>query len=59
LAEVSPIPVWRRRGNPDRFGGNLPLRQFAPPFPARTTIGVASLPLGARLEIGLIAARRR
>lgn len=34
-------------------------RQFAQPFPARTTIGVASLPLGARIEIGLIAARRR
>jgi len=25
------------------------------PFPARTTIGVASLPLGARIEIELIA----
>ncbi len=32
-------------------------RQFAAPFPARTTIGVAALPLGARIEIGLIAAR--
>lgn len=31
--------------------------QFAAPFPARTTIGVAALPLGARVEIGLIAAR--
>ena len=29
--------------------------QFAKPYPARTTIGVASLPLGARIEIGLIA----
>jgi 2-iminobutanoate/2-iminopropanoate deaminase len=33
-------------------------RQFSKPFPARTTIGVAALPLGARIEIGLIAARR-
>ncbi|WP_095203664.1 RidA family protein [Mesorhizobium carmichaelinearum] len=33
-------------------------RQFSKPFPARTTIGVASLPLGAKVEIGLIAARR-
>ncbi len=32
-------------------------RQFAAPYPARTTIGVASLPLGARIEIELIARR--
>lgn len=30
-------------------------RQFAQPFPARTTIGVAALPLGARIEIEMIA----
>ena len=30
-------------------------KQFSKPFPARTTIGVASLPLGARIEIELIA----
>lgn len=30
---------------------------FEPPFPARTTIGVASLPLGASVEIDMIAAR--
>ena len=29
--------------------------RFATPYPARTTIGVASLPLGARVEIALIA----
>lgn len=29
--------------------------QFSKPFPARTTIGVASLPLGANVEIELIA----
>jgi 2-iminobutanoate/2-iminopropanoate deaminase len=34
-------------------------RQFARPFPARTTIGVASLPLGARIEIELVARRPR
>jgi 2-iminobutanoate/2-iminopropanoate deaminase len=28
---------------------------FKEPFPARTTIGVASLPLGARVEIEMIA----
>lgn len=30
---------------------------FAEPYPARTTIGVASLPLGARVEIELMAHR--
>ena len=29
--------------------------QFAEPYPARTTIGVASLPLNARIEIEMIA----
>lgn len=32
-------------------------KQFTRPYPARTTIGVASLPLGARIEIELIARR--
>lgn len=31
--------------------------QFSQPYPARTTIGVASLPLGARIEIEMIARR--
>jgi 2-iminobutanoate/2-iminopropanoate deaminase len=30
---------------------------FEPPYPARTTIGVASLPLGARIEIRMVARR--
>ena len=30
-------------------------RYFREPFPARTTIGVAALPLGARVEIEMIA----
>lgn len=29
--------------------------RFSPPFPARTTIGVAALPLGASVEIALVA----
>jgi len=32
--------------------------RFAEPYPARTTIGVASLPLGSDIEIELIARRR-
>ncbi len=30
-------------------------KQFSLPYPARTTIGVASLPLGAQVEIEMIA----
>jgi 2-iminobutanoate/2-iminopropanoate deaminase len=30
---------------------------FDPPYPARTTVAVAGLPLGARVEIELVAAR--
>ncbi|MEO0494566.1 MAG: Rid family detoxifying hydrolase [Actinomycetota bacterium] len=33
-------------------------QQFARPFPARTTVGVAALPLGASVEIELMARRR-
>ena len=32
--------------------------KFASPYPARTTIGVASLPLGAQVEIEMIAKRK-
>jgi 2-iminobutanoate/2-iminopropanoate deaminase len=31
--------------------------RFGSPFPARTTIGVAALPMGARVEIELVAKR--
>jgi 2-iminobutanoate/2-iminopropanoate deaminase len=31
-------------------------KQFTQPYPARTTIAVAALPLGARVEIDLVAA---
>ncbi|NNC80052.1 MAG: RidA family protein [Acidimicrobiales bacterium] len=32
-------------------------KRFSEPFPARTTVGVAGLPLGASVEIELIARR--
>ncbi|OII12475.1 Rid family detoxifying hydrolase [Curtobacterium sp. MCBA15_008] len=32
---------------------------FTPPYPARTTVAVAGLPLGARVEIELVAATPR
>jgi len=31
--------------------------RFRAPFPARTTVAVAALPLGARVEIELVARR--
>jgi 2-iminobutanoate/2-iminopropanoate deaminase len=34
-------------------------KQFQRPYPARTTIGVASLPLRARIEIEMVASRKR
>jgi len=33
--------------------------RFEAPFPARTTIGVSALPLGASIEIELVARRQR
>jgi 2-iminobutanoate/2-iminopropanoate deaminase len=30
-------------------------KQFAQPFPARTTVAVAALPMGARVEIEVVA----
>jgi 2-iminobutanoate/2-iminopropanoate deaminase len=32
-------------------------RRFSEPYPARTTVAVAGLPLGARIEIELVAKR--
>lgn len=32
-------------------------QQFSKPYPARTTIGVAALPMGAQVEIEMIAKR--
>jgi 2-iminobutanoate/2-iminopropanoate deaminase len=34
-------------------------RRFAKPYPARTTIAVAGLPLGARVEIELVARKSK
>ena len=34
-------------------------KQFSSPYPARTTIGVAALPLGAQVEIEMIARRKK
>ncbi len=44
----------------DDFGemNEVYARQFSEPYPARTTVAVAALPLGARIEIELVAAGR-
>ncbi len=34
-------------------------KQFAQPYPARTTIGVAALPLNAKIEIEMVAKSRK
>ncbi len=34
-------------------------KQFTAPYPARTTIGVAALPLGAMIEIEMIARKNK
>ncbi|EKQ53388.1 MULTISPECIES: Rid family detoxifying hydrolase [unclassified Clostridium] len=34
-------------------------KHFSSPYPARTTIGVAALPLGARIEIEMVARRSK
>ena len=43
----------------DDFGemNEVYARQFSEPYPARTTVAVAALPLGARIEIELVARR--
>ncbi len=33
--------------------------QFAAPYPSRTTVGVASLPMGCKVEIEVIACRKK
>ncbi|WP_411740090.1 RidA family protein [Peribacillus sp. S4] len=45
--------------NMDNFAAmnEVYVQQFSAPYPARTTIGVASLPLGAQIEIEMIARR--
>ena len=57
--EVVNVQVYLTDMNDFSAMNEVYARQFAKPYPARTTIGVASLPLGARVEIGLVARRAR
>lgn len=58
LDDVQKVNVYL--ANMDDFSAmnEVYAQQFSAPYPARTTIGVASLPLGALVEIEMIAKRR-
>ncbi len=57
-ADVSKVNVYLRDMNDFTEMNEAYATQFEQPFPARTTIGVAGLPLDAQVEIELIARRR-
>ena len=50
---VGPFSQGIEAGGFIYFSGQV-ARHFSQPFPARTTIGVAALPLGACVEIDLV-----
>lgn len=54
-ADVVNVQVYLTDMNDFAAMNEVYATQFSKPYPARTTIGVASLPMGARIEIGLTA----
>jgi 2-iminobutanoate/2-iminopropanoate deaminase len=56
--EIVKVNVYLTDMNDFSMMNSVYERQFDKPYPARTTIGVAALPLGARVEIEMIANRR-
>jgi 2-iminobutanoate/2-iminopropanoate deaminase len=58
LDDVLNVQVYLTDMNDFAAMNEVYARQFTNPFPARTTIGVASLPLGAKVEIGMTARSR-
>jgi 2-iminobutanoate/2-iminopropanoate deaminase len=58
LDDVLNVQVYLTDMNDFAAMNEVYARQFTKPFPARTTIGVASLPLGAKVEIGMTARSR-
>jgi len=58
LDDVLNVQVYLTDMNDFAAMNEVYARQFTRPFPARTTIGVASLPLGAKVEIGMTARSR-
>lgn len=56
-ADVVKVNVYLTDMNDFAAMNEVYARQFEPPYPARTTVGVASLPLGIKVEIEMIARR--
>ncbi len=56
--DVVAVQVYLTDMNDFRAMNEVYAGQFSKPYPARTTIGVAALPLNARIEIGMIAKMR-
>jgi 2-iminobutanoate/2-iminopropanoate deaminase len=52
---VLKVTVFLTNMNDFKAMNEVYANQFSAPYPARSTIGVASLPLGAQVEIELIA----
>ena len=56
--DVQKVNVFLTDMNHFKAMNEVYARMFKEPYPARTTIGVLSLPLGASVEIEMIAARK-
>jgi 2-iminobutanoate/2-iminopropanoate deaminase len=56
--DVIKVQVYLTEMNDFEAMNEIYAKQFSKPYPARTTIGCASLPLNAKIEIGMIAKTR-
>ncbi|MDR2785375.1 MAG: Rid family detoxifying hydrolase [Treponema sp.] len=56
--DVQKVNVYLTDMNDFQAMNEIYEKQFSEPYPARTTIGVASLPLGAKIEIEMIARKK-
>ncbi len=57
MADVVKVNVYLRDMNDFAAMNEVYAGVFSPPYPARTTVAVAGLPLDARIEIELVAMR--
>ena len=55
LADVVKVGVFLTDIKDFQVMNSVYSRRFEPPYPARTTVAVAALPLGAAIEIDLVA----
>jgi 2-iminobutanoate/2-iminopropanoate deaminase len=56
-ADVIKVNVYLTDMNDFEAMNSVYSKQFSSPYPARTTIGIAALPLNAKIEIEMIALR--